>query len=173
MLTAQGEEADVVSGLEIGSDDYILKPFRPREVLARIRVRLRDATRRKIAATEYAAPTSELRDNDLIEIGEMRIERTKMRVFRGSEQLTLSAREFEVLNLLASNPGRPFSRDELLAEVWQFDAEEYGINVSVFFSRLRRKLERDPENPKYILTVRGIGYRFVEPDEIAREIRPK
>ena len=167
MLTAQGEEADIVSGLEVGSDDYLTKPFRPKELLARLRARLRETTRQKLESLARSSGSSE-RPNEMLTIGEIRIDFEKMRAFRGDSLLDLTAREFEVLALLASYPGRPFTREELLREVWHFEAEDYSVTVSVFFSRLRRKVEVDPERPRYILTVRGVGYRFVEPQELAQ-----
>ena len=90
-----------------------------------------------------------------------------MRVTKRGEPIALSAREFQIITLLASNAGRPFGREELLEKVWDFAAEDYGVNVSVMMSRLRRKIEDDHDNPKYLLTVRGVGYRFAEPSEIA------
>lgn len=167
ILTAKGDEADVVAGLEVGADDYIHKPFRPREFIARVRTRLREATERAIEAVDHTpALQPDLQPLHDISIGEISIDVNKMRVTKNGEFVALTAREYELVLLLASNPGRPFSRDELLALIWEFETEEYAINVSVFVSRIRRKLEDDSANPKYILTVRSIGYRFVEPSEL-------
>lgn len=168
MLTARSEEADVVAGLEVGADDYVLKPFRPKELLARVRARLRDATQKKIRAANpaFAAPGSELAPSGTIAIGDLTIDTERMRVLKRGEALSLSAREYQIVALLAMNAGRPFGREELLEKVWDFAAEDYGVNVSVMMSRLRRKIEDDQDNPKYLLTVRGIGYRFVEASEI-------
>lgn len=167
ILTAQGEESDVVSSFELGSDDYILKPFRPKEVLARLRARLRESTERKYSVVNSRSASFQNKDQkeSELQIGGIRIDTEKMRVYHENQLLSLSAREYEVILLLASYPGRPFTREELLSEVWKFDSDDYSINVSVFFSRLRRKIEKDPDSPEYILTVRGVGYRFVEPEE--------
>ncbi len=171
MLTARGEESDVVSGLEVGADDYVQKPFRPKELLARVRARLREETRRKVSAVSSGvgaavAAGAKSPSTDVLNIGELNIDPEKLRVTKRGQVVGLSAREFEVVLLLATHPGRPFTREELLASVWEFAAEDYGVNVSVFMSRLRRKLEDDQENPRYLLTVRGVGYKFAEPSDL-------
>lgn len=170
MLTAHADEADVVCGLELGADDYIQKPFRPRELLARIRSRLRSSTEQKLAAGAHSPNLQALSNSSpssVIVIGELRIDMERLRAWRNDAEVQLSAREFQVLSLLALNPGRPFSRDELLSHAWGFSSERYSVNVSIFMSRLRRKIEADAETPRYILTVRGIGYRFVEAHELS------
>ena len=167
ILTARSSESDVVAGLEKGADDYVAKPFRPRELLARVRTRLKERTRKVIAglkAQEEVAPVSAA---DLLKIGEIEIDADRMRVTKSGSLIELSAREFDFLYLLASHAGRPFSRNVLLQELWDSEVEEYKSNISVFVSRLRRKLEADPDNPKYLLTVHGVGYRFVEPNELS------
>lgn len=167
ILTARTSESDVVAGLEKGADDYVAKPFRPRELLARVRTRLKERTRKVIAglkAQEAATPTNSA---ELIRIGEVEIDAERMRVTKSGALIDLSAREFDFLFLLASHAGRPFSRNVLLQELWDSEVEEYKSNISVFVSRLRRKIEADPDNPKYLLTVHGVGYRFVEAHELA------
>ncbi len=166
ILTARSSEVDVVAGLEKGADDYVAKPFRPRELLARVRTRLKERTRRVIAglkSQEAAAPEQAV---ETLTIGEIQIDADRMRVTKAGNLIELSAREFDFLYLLASHAGRPFSRNVLLQELWESDVEEYKSNISVFVSRLRRKIEADPDNPKYLLTVHGVGYRFVEPSEL-------
>lgn len=168
MFTARSEEADVVSGLEVGADDYIQKPFRPRELLARVRTRLREQTQRKLDR----AVSKEVQGGDgsapapLLRIGALMIDAERMRVTKNGEEVQLSAREYQVLTLLAMNPGRPLSREEILEHAWNFSAERYSVNVSIFMYRLRRKIEDDPDTPRYLLTVRGVGYRFAEPHEL-------
>lgn len=167
MLTARGEEADIVSGLELGANDYIKKPFQALELLARIRVQLRDATERKIRQiSESGSKPSEPEANDVIHLGELEVDFRRHRVSKRGEALDLSAKEFQVVALLAGSPGRVFSREELLDKVWNVSAENYSVNVSILMSRLRKKLEDDPETPKYFITVRGVGYRFVEESEL-------
>jgi two-component system alkaline phosphatase synthesis response regulator PhoP len=161
MLTARDSEADVVAGLEKGADDYVSKPCRPRELLARVRTRLRERTRRSIAAAQPEHSAAE----QAVVIGSLVIDPERMRVTKKNETLDISAREFDFLYLLASHPGKPFSRDVLLREIWEAGVEDYKQNISVFVSRLRRKLEDDPDNPRYLLTVHGVGYRFAEPSE--------
>lgn len=166
ILTARSSESDVVAGLEKGADDYVAKPFRPRELLARVRTRLKERTRKVIAglkAQENAAPIA---NSELLTIGEIEIDADRMRVTKAGVAIELSAREFDFLYLLASHAGRPFSRNVLLQELWDSEVEEYKSNISVFVSRLRRKIEADADNPRYLLTVHGVGYRFVEAAEL-------
>lgn len=145
MLTAKGDTSDVVRGLESGADDYIVKPFNPKELIARIRTRLRPAP---------ATTTAEI-----MRIGDLTISTNAHEVRRGDERLTLTPLEFDLLVALASNPGQVFTREQLLDQVWgyQYKADTRLVNVHV--QRLRAKVEHDPDNPRIVMTVRGVGYR--------------
>ena len=145
MLTAKGDTADVVRGLESGADDYIVKPFNPNELIARIRTRLRPST-----ATTHG---------ETLRIGDLTISTSAHEVRRGGEVLTLTPLEFDLLVALASNPGQVFTREQLLDQVWgyQYKADTRLVNVHV--QRLRAKVEHDPDNPRIVMTVRGVGYR--------------
>ncbi len=145
-LTARTAEEDRVRGLEMGGDDYIVKPFGMRELIARIRAILRRM------GTEPA--TTKLR------FGELEIDLEARRVLRNGEEVALSPREFALLALLASHPGRVFSRDELLNRVWGLNVFVSPRTVDVHIRWLRTKIEADPERPRHLHTVRGIGYRF-------------
>ena len=148
MLTAKGEETDRVVGLELGADDYVTKPFSPREVIARVRAVLR-----------RSAP-SNLEQHDTIAIGELEIDGPKREVRRNGTAVKLTRKEFDLLHLLASNPGRAFTRSELLEEVWDFAWDGDTNTVTVHVRRLREKIERDPSEPVHLVTVWGVGYRF-------------
>ena len=172
-LTARTDESDVIAGLELGADDYVTKPFRSKELLARIRARLREKTDRAIEnslrSISSASKNASAETAQTITIGELCIDIEKMRIAKNGSLLDLTAREFEVILLLAQNAGRPFYRDELLTAVWGVDAQSYELNVNVFVSRVRKKIEDDAMEPRYLLTVRGIGYRFVEPSELTSD----
>lgn len=145
MLTAKGDTADVVRGLESGADDYIVKPFNPKELIARIRTRLR--------------PSPIAGSGETLRIGDLVISTSAHEVRRGDELLTLTPLEFDLLVALASNPGQVFTREQLLDQVWgyQYKADTRLVNVHV--QRLRSKVEHDPDNPRVVMTVRGVGYR--------------
>lgn len=147
MLTAKGEEIDKVLGLEIGADDYITKPFSPRELVARIRARLR---RIKPVVVE---------DNDIVR-QDMRIDLDRFRVSVRGEYIELTPKEFELLRVLAAHPGKVYTRDELLERIWGYEYAGDTRTVDVHVRHLRQKIERDPSNPEYIETLRGIGYRL-------------
>jgi two-component system, OmpR family, response regulator RegX3 len=149
MLTARGEEADRVVGLELGADDYVVKPFSAREVVARIRAVLRRVD--EPAANEDDGP---------VEIGELRLDPSSRQVTHRGEALELSRKEFELLQLLMRNAGSVVTRERLLDEVW--DAKWLGSTktLDVHVSGIRRKLGDDPAEPRYIHTVRGVGFRF-------------
>ncbi len=150
MLTAKGEEIDRVIGLEVGADDYLVKPFSLRELIARIRALLR---RSKISETDDTQPQMHQYD-DL----EMNLTEHKVTV-RG-KQVELSPKEFKILAMLMSAPNKVFSREELLEQVWGLDFYGDTKTVDVHIRWLREKIEKDPSNPQYVQTVRGFGYRL-------------
>ncbi len=147
MLTARGEETDRVMGLELGADDYVTKPFSPREVVARVRTVLRRG---------LAAP----RDEEPLRFGDLEVDpRSRIARVRGRE-VALTPKEFDLLSLLASNPGRVFGRVEILEELWDFAFDGDPSTVTVHIRRLREKVEADPSAPRHLVTVWGAGYRF-------------
>jgi len=148
MLTAKGEEIDKVLGLELGADDYMTKPFSPRELLARIKARLRRLN------------SHEDTDAQIIIRGELRVDVTGFRVHVRGEEAELTPKEFELLRVLVAHPGKVYSRDELLERIWGYEYDGDTRTVDVHVRHLRLKVERDPSNPEYIETLRGIGYRF-------------
>ncbi len=151
MLTARGDEDDRVLGLQTGADDYVTKPFSPRELVLRVQSVLR------------RAPSSTTEDERVVvEDGALRLDTLGHRVFLGDEELGLTGREFDLLAFLLSHPRRVFSREELMREVWGW---EYGdqTTVTVHVRRLREKVEADPANPTRLVTVWGVGYRW-DPD---------
>jgi len=149
MLTARDEEHDKLVGLELGADDYITKPFSPREVVARVRAVLR-------RARNGGAPVPVVRAHDL----EIDAERHTVR--RSGEALGLTPTEFKLLLTLAAHPGRAFTRLQLIDQVQGYAFEGYERTVDAHVKNLRQKLEADPRHPRYVLTVHGVGYRFAE-----------
>lgn len=146
MLTAKGEEIDKVVGLELGADDYVTKPFGVRELLARIKVRLRR--------------TSLDREEDIIVKGDLVIDSNAFSIRVRNEEVDFTPIEFELLKLLATHPGKVYTRDELLEKIWGYEYPGDTRTVDVHIRHLRKKIEKDPSNPEYIETLRGIGYRF-------------
>ncbi|GGI47708.1 two-component system response regulator MtrA [Agromyces flavus] len=144
MLTAKGDTADVVRGLESGADDYMVKPFNPKELVARIRTRLRPAP-------ESAVET--------IAIGDLEIDAAGHEVRRGDQRINLTPLEFDLLLTLASKPQQVFTREMLLEQVWGYHYKADTRLVNVHVQRLRAKVEHDPDNPRIVMTVRGVGYR--------------
>jgi len=148
MLTARGEEADRIVGLELGADDYVTKPFSPRELAVRVQTVLR----RSAPAASSAAR--------LVFDG-LAIDPSTREVERDGKLLRLTAKEFDLLFFLASNPRQVFSRDQLMGRVWGYEAAVDTGTVTVHVRRLRAKIERDPSSPRHLETVWGVGYRFV------------
>lgn len=147
LLTALGDEQDRVAGLELGADDYVVKPFSPREVAARVRSVLR-------RATPPAGPSS-------IEFGDIAMDTGRRLVERAGSSVELTRLEFDLLAYLATKPGQVVSRDELLESVWESSSQwQDPATVTVHVRRLRQKLEEDPSAPRHLLTVYGVGYRF-------------
>ena len=155
MLTARAEETDKVVGLELGADDYMTKPFSMREFLARIRAMLRRTEMIKIAAS--SAKETIL---SLIKVGEIEIDLARHTASRSGTIIDLSPKEFDLLAFLSKNWEQVFSRDQLLEKVWGYDYAGDTRTVDVHVRWLRQKMEYDPANPKHLLTVRGIGYKF-------------
>jgi DNA-binding response OmpR family regulator len=148
MLTARGEEADRIVGLELGADDYVTKPFSPRELAARVRSVLRRA------AASDTPP-------ERLSFGEIVLERATREARKDGEEIRLTAKEFDLLWFLASHPRRVFSRDQLMASVWGYTAALDTGTVTVHVRRLREKLEDVPSEPRHLQTVWGVGYRLV------------
>jgi len=147
LLTARGEEADRIVGLELGADDYVTKPFSPRELVARIRTVLRRSN---------AQPQGP----DRLEFGDLVLDGSSRQVHRGTSPVALTGREFDLLWFLASHPRHAFSRDQLMDRVWGYHAAVDTGTVTVHVRRLREKIESDPSRPTHLRTVWGIGYRF-------------
>ncbi len=145
MLTAKSDTADVVRGLESGADDYMVKPFNPKELVARMRARLRPA--------QSAQQTTTVRVGDLV------MDVAAHEVRRGDERINLTPLEFDLLLALASKPQQVFTREMLLEQVWGYHYKADTRLVNVHVQRLRAKVEHDPDNPKIVMTVRGVGYR--------------
>ncbi|HEY9721371.1 MAG TPA: response regulator transcription factor [Oscillatoriaceae cyanobacterium] len=150
MLTAKGEEIDRVIGLEVGADDYLIKPFSLRELVARIKALLR---RSKTGDTES-------KQAKIYQHQELMVNLSEHRVTVGDRPVELSPKEFKILAMLMSTPGRVFSREELLEQVWGLDFYGDTKTVDVHIRWLREKIEEDPSSPKYVQTVRGFGYRL-------------
>jgi DNA-binding response OmpR family regulator len=147
LLTAKGEESDRITGLRLGADDYVVKPFSPAELVARV-----DAVLRRVDTS----PTQEAS----IECSGMSIRPASRQVFVRGEEVALTQREFDVLLFLARHPGQVFSRNQLMDAVWQYSFYSDTSTVTVHVRRLRSKIEVDPAQPKHIQTVWGVGYRF-------------
>jgi len=150
MLTARGDETDRVVGLEIGADDYVAKPFSPREVVARVRTVLRRAAPRGNGGEDRAT----------LRFGDLQIDAGAHEVRVGDRRVTLTPKEFELLHFLAQNAGTVFSRLQLLDELWDFAFDGDPSTVTVHVRRLREKVEADPSHPRHLVTVWGVGYRF-------------
>jgi len=150
MLTAKSEEFDKVLGLEIGADDYLTKPFGIREFIARVKAILR----------RVKTLNENLSDTNNIKFGSLVIDVSKRKVTLNGERINLTRLEFNLLHLLASHPGKTYTREQLLNLLWGYQFSGYEHTVNSHINRLRRKIEPDLSNPKYILTTWGVGYRF-------------
>jgi DNA-binding response OmpR family regulator len=147
LLTARGEEADRIVGLELGADDYVTKPFSPRELSARVRAVLR----------RVEAPTA----HEQVAFDGLTLDAGKREVHRDGEELHLTAKEFDLLWFLATHPRAVFSRDALMQQIWGYEAAFDTGTVTVHIRRLREKIEERPSEPRFLQTVWGVGYRFV------------
>ena len=147
LLTARGDESDRIVGLELGADDYVTKPFSPRELAARVRTVLRRAPE---AGTEP----------ERLEFGDVEVDTASREVTKGGKQLRLTLKEFDLLWFLAANPSRVFSREQLMGRVWGYEAALDTGTLTVHIRRLREKIEDDPSRPRHFETVWGAGYRF-------------
>jgi DNA-binding response OmpR family regulator len=155
MLTAKDEEVDKVLGLELGADDYIIKPYSLREVISRVRAQLRRA---------YGELAISGSSGERVVVGELTIDFQRLEVMRQGRPVDLTPTEFRLLRYLLMHPGQPLSRSRLIETVWGYDSDlGYDRTVDVHMRRLRQKLEDDPAQPRWFLTVRGIGYKF-EPE---------
>jgi DNA-binding response OmpR family regulator len=147
LLTARGEEADRIVGLELGADDYVTKPFSPRELSARVRTVLRRTQPRE-------------HEDERLTFGDVEVDAATRDVRKAGRPVQLTAREFDLLWFLAKNPRRVFSRDQLMSRVWGYEAAVDTGTVTVHVRRLREKVESDPSNPRHLQTVWGVGYRL-------------
>jgi DNA-binding response OmpR family regulator len=155
MLTARSGEIDRVLGLELGADDYLTKPFSIPELQARVKAILRRIDRQQASAPDEAS--------ERLVVGELEIDPASREVRVEGRPVGLTAREFDLLLHFARHPGRAFTRLQLLDAVWGTTFEGYEHNVNTHINRLRGKIEADPADPRYVLTVRGVGYRFTDP----------
>ncbi len=156
MLTAKSTELDRILGLEIGADDYLTKPFSVRELMARVKA----IFRRVDSLTSDIA--TEVQNNNTIQIGDLCIDLGKHQVTLENHAVELTAKEFDLLVHFAKRPGQVFTRNQLLDSVWGYGHDGYEHTVNSHINRLRAKIEKDPSNPQYILTVWGVGYKFAE-----------
>ncbi|NLA26692.1 MAG: response regulator transcription factor [Firmicutes bacterium] len=150
MLTAKGDDIDKVIGLELGADDYMTKPFNPRELVARMKAILRRTVTRDEGLRKQ------------IEVGSLQIDLLQHRVRKGEQDIDLTAKEFALLSFLASNAGRVYSREQLLEQIWGYNYYGDARTVDVHIRHLREKIEEEPSNPQLIITVWGTGYKFRE-----------
>ena len=147
ILSARGEVEDKIRALGLGADDYLTKPFSLKELVARVHAGLR-------------RPSWKTDEDDQVQFADVEVAMTQRKVWRGGEEVSLTSREFDLLRFLLARQARIFSREQLLAAVWNYDYEGTARTVDNFMRRLRVKLELDPENPRHLVTVRGSGYKF-------------
>ena len=151
LVSAKREELDKIKGLQTGADDYITKPFSPNELVARVRAHI----------ARFRRLTSETHEtNDLIEIRDLKIDKTDRRVYVKNEEKTFTTKEFELLTFLAEHPNRVYSKDDLFKEIWDMDSVGDIATVTVHIKKVREKIEVDTSDPQYIETIWGVGYRF-------------
>ena len=158
ILTALGDVSERITGLELGADDYVIKPFSPKELEARVKAVLRRTTNKEVVVPTGTKAVAK----NVITTGSIKIDTARRQVYRKNERIRLTGMEFSLLELLVNNSGQAYSRNEILQHVWSYPAD-HRIDtrvVDVHISRLRSKLETDPTNPELILTARGIGYMF-------------
>ncbi len=161
MLTAKSEELDKVLGLEVGADDYLTKPFSVREFIARVK-----ALFRRMEAIQ--GETGSADKSPIIKFADVEIDRERRKVLLKGKRLDLTAKEFELLLLFATHPGKTYTREQLLELVWGYQFNGYDHTVNSHINRLRSKIEEDLSKPRYILTAWGVGYRFAELEELVR-----
>jgi DNA-binding response OmpR family regulator len=160
MLTSRSSELDRVLGLEIGADDYLTKPFSIRELLARVKALFRRVEALKSEAAQQS--------NETIQTGDLVVDVEKRNVTLRGNPVTLTAKEFDLLLHFARHPGRVYTRMELLNMVWGYGYKGYEHTVNSHINRLRAKIEKDPAQPRYILSVRGVGYKFSDLEELLK-----
>lgn len=160
MLTARSSEIDRVLGLEMGADDYLTKPFSIRELIARVK-----AIFRRVEVLGSGVPDDK---TDLVAVGDLVLDAGRRKVTLSGKPVQLTSREFDLLGHFARNPGRVYTRSQLLDQVWGYGYEGYEHTVNSHINRLRGKIEADPARPRYIKTVWGVGYKFADREELAR-----
>lgn len=153
MLTARDDETSVIVGLEVGADDYVTKPFSPRELISRVRAHLRRQERTVDAAVEQ---------KQRLEFPGIEVDLLRREVVVNDQKVELTAKEFEVLGLLTSHPGRVYSREQIMRHLWGGDFFGEARAADVHVQHIRKKIEPNAQNPRYLLTVRGVGYKFAE-----------
>ncbi len=161
MLTARGEELDVVLGLEMGADDYVTKPFSVRELMSRVKAHLRRNGKKQEQVEKEASSAG--REEEALTAGQLTLKPGEYKVYIGDKLISLTNKEFELLKLLMLNKGIVLKRDFLLERIWGYDTEIDTRTVDVHIRYLRQKIEENPAEPRYIETVRGVGYSFRSP----------
>jgi DNA-binding response OmpR family regulator len=160
MLTARADEIDRVLGLELGADDYMTKPFSLRELTARIKALLRRSQNTKTTEAGSNTPAN-------LTIGDLSVDFNKRKIILSGNVLDVTVKEFDLLSIFVRNPGRAFSRAELLNLIWEYQFDGYEHTVNTHINRIRNKIEEDASHPKYLKTVWGVGYRFAEAEEFS------
>lgn len=172
ILSARTEEIDKVLGLELGADDYLTKPFGVRELVARIRALLRrtesstDCDSADQLCTQESSGAVSKNPKAVLSFGDLLINLDKRRIQLRGKDVKITATEFDLLAFLAVNCGHPYTRDDLVRNVWGYESHGHEKLVTCFVRRVRTRIEKSPENPQYLLTVHGFGYRFCEPHEV-------